>query len=197
MTDYEMLWKTITGLVTNLQNSGEYIPVKIIEDLRSARTMIEVFKADRSYTENLFRIEEYLGSVESFIISVAEKKFGAKCADEWMKKIEEARSRRRESKIESPQRFVSNIPRDKDKDWIRIQVSKDIPLETIKKTARKEELGYVIQEDGYVIIFGKKDKVRGLVRKMKTLHKKIRSHNCKSNPDMINTLNFKPLNLES
>jgi hypothetical protein len=41
---YEEKWKVLADLLAELQEKGETIPADVINDLRSAKTMIQVLK---------------------------------------------------------------------------------------------------------------------------------------------------------
>jgi len=55
--NYEEAWKVLADLFTDLKAKGETIPAHIMEDLRSAKTMIHVLEADPTHIENIPRIE--------------------------------------------------------------------------------------------------------------------------------------------
>ena len=57
---YEEVWKVLSDLITELRGKKVGIPNEIIKDLRSAKTMIKILKADPTHTENLLRTERYL-----------------------------------------------------------------------------------------------------------------------------------------
>jgi len=161
--NYEALWKLLADLAADLRKSGESMPADVMKDLRNAKTMIEILKLDRSRSENLLRIEEYLNNVESYLVPIAARKFEKKYVDEWMSKIVEAQGSIQSFEREPLKRFPIGIPRDKR--WIRIKPSEDIPTEKIKQFSKEIGLNHKIQEDGYVIVYGEEDKVKEFVKK--------------------------------
>jgi len=134
---------------------------EVVRDLRSAKTMIEVLKLDRSRAENLLRLEEYLGNVESRLLSAARRKFGEGYVDEWLGKVAEAQKGVRVCEPKPSRRFPIGVPRDKS--WIRIKPSAEIPLEKIKKLSNEIGLGLKTQRDGYVLVYGEEDKVKRFI----------------------------------
>ena len=74
-------WKILEEMITDFREKGRVVPAKIMDDLKSARTMIRILKADASCGETAQKIDEYLGSVESYLVSEGEKIFGATYAD--------------------------------------------------------------------------------------------------------------------
>jgi len=162
--NYEMLWKLMADLLIELQRCGETVPKNVIGDLRSAKTMIEILKMNRDRSENMLRAEEYLSNVESYIISTAKKKLGAKYAEKWMKRLNEARLSEETWETGPPVTFIPGLPRDKF--WVRIQASRDAPLEKIKRISKERGLEYKIQENGYILIYGEEDEVKDLVKRI-------------------------------
>ncbi len=162
---YEGLWKVLEDLLTELQERGEAIPSEIIGDLRSAKTLIQILKADPTHTKYLPEIETYLGSVEAYIVFTMKEKIGPQYADKCMRKIGEARkSFPKEEKETQALRFVPGLPRDRP--WVRIQFSKETPRGEIEKLAEERGLAYKTQDNGYIIVYGDSEKIKSLVKKL-------------------------------
>lgn len=163
---YSDVWKILDSLVVELRKRGETIPINVIEDLRAAKTMIQVLKADPTHTENIPSIEMYLGNVESYLIFEAHKKVGAEFAEDWMKKLREARKTVRmggEEPLERVPRFVPGVP--KDQKWLRVQVSDDTPKSDIAKIAAECGLSTKMQPDGYVLVYGDESQIKLFIQK--------------------------------
>jgi len=162
---YEGLWKVLENLLTELQERGEAIPPEIIGDLRSAKTLIQILKADPTHTEYLPEIEAYIESVEAYIVFTMKEKIGPQYADECMRKIGEARRRvPKEGEETQALRFVPGLPRGRP--WIRIQVSKEAPRGEIEKLAEERGLAYKTQDNEYIIVYGDGEKIKSLVKKL-------------------------------
>lgn len=159
---YEEIWKVLADLLTELRKTGETIPPHVMNDLRSAKTMIQILKADPRHTENIPRIETYLENVEFHLISAAQEKFGTESVERWMKKLEEARSRVYEEE-EAP-RFVPGIPRGER--WVRVQTSEETPQRDIEELAEENRLSYKMQEDGYILVYGKNENIKSFVKRL-------------------------------
>ena len=69
---YEEKWKILSDFLIELQENGEKIPTDIIKDLRTAKTIIQVLKADPQSQDNVSRVDKYLRNVESFAICTAD-----------------------------------------------------------------------------------------------------------------------------
>jgi hypothetical protein len=160
---YEEKWKILADLLTELQERGEKIPAEVINDLRSAKTMIQVLKADPTHTENISRIDTYLRSVESYAIFTTEKR-GTEIVEKWLKKLEEPKRVKKKEKRDATSRFVPRVPRDNN--WLRIQISEDIPREEMKKLVEESGLSYKMQKNGYMLVYGNGKNIKSLVKKL-------------------------------
>ena len=158
---YGEAWKVLADLIVELRKKGETIPANVMNDLRSAKTMIQVFKADPTHVENIPRIETYLESVESHLFLVAEEKYGAKFVEEWMEKLSLAR-RQVEEREETASKFVPGLPRGKH--WVRVQISKDTLQKDIKRLAKEEKLSYKMQKNGYMLVYGNIESIKSFVK---------------------------------
>ena len=157
---YEEKWKILADFLIELQERGKKTPAEIMDDLRSAKTIIQVLKADPKHTESISRIETYLRNVESYAIFTAEK-LGTETAEEWLKKLEEPIVEKKK-KREASSRFIPGVPRDKN--WVRIQISEDTPLEAVKKLVTENILSYKMQENGHMIVYGNRDNIKSFVK---------------------------------
>lgn len=160
----EEVWKTLADLITEFRRKGETVPPDVMADLRAAKTLIQVLKADPERVENVPTIETYLGNVESFLIMEAHEKFGSEFADEWMERLKEARKVVAEEKaLEPASRFVPGLPRGKR--WIRVHVSRETPEKYIKSLADECGLSYKMQKDRYMLVYGDDEKLKLFVKK--------------------------------
>lgn len=169
----------MADLVAELLRSGESVPSDVMKDLRSAKTMIEILKVDRSRSEHLLRIEEYLKGVESYVIPAAKMKFGEEYADEWLKRILEAQSTVRARKEEPGRRLPIGIPRDRF--WIRMEPSREMPKEKIERLAEEEGLDCRTERDGYILVYGQEGRLKRFVRRTAEILRESES----SSPKMV------------
>ena len=160
---YEEKWKLLADLLIELQERGEKIPTDVMNDLRSAKTIIQVLKADPTHIESISRIDTYLRSIESYAIFTAEK-LGTKNVEEWLKKLEDPKRVKNKEKREEISRFTSGVPRNKN--WIRIQISEDTPPEDIKKLVKESKLSYKMQKNGHMLVYGNGENIKSFVKRM-------------------------------
>jgi len=168
VVNYEAIWQVLADLVTELRKVGEVVPSQVMRDLRSAKTTMQIFKVDRDNPDHLVRIEELMGNIESYIMSKAQKRFGPETINEWAERLEKARGQVHEE-TPSSRRFVPGVPRDKD--WVRIKTTDDIPLKEIVQAAEGEGLLYKTCGNEYVIVYGEKDRIKNFVKRLMDLHK--------------------------
>ncbi len=154
----------MADLVRELRRSGESVPSDVMRDLRSAKTMIEILKVDPSRSEHVLRIEEYLNSVESYLMPSAKRKLGEERVDQWMKRILEARKSVRAWEREPTRRLPIGIPRDKL--WVRMEPSREMSTKKIERIAEEEGLEFRTGKDGRVLVYGEDESVKQFVRKI-------------------------------
>jgi hypothetical protein len=159
---YEEKWKNLADLLTELQERGEKIPADVINDLRSAKTMIQVLKADPTHTENISRIDKYMRNVESYAIFAAEK-LGTENVEEWLKKLEDTKTVKKKEDRATGSRFSSGIPRDTS--WMRIKILYETPLEDVKNLVKESKLSYKKQQNGYILVYGNEKNIKSFVRR--------------------------------
>ena len=165
---YSAAWKVLEEMITDFRKRGLKVPADIISDLRSAKTLINVLKADPSRIETSEKIETYLRIVESYLFSEGQKTFGADYVDEWLKHLNEESKRVLEEEEET--RFIPGLPREQK--WIRIKPSHELPLDKIKELAEESSLSCDVQNDGCLLVYGEDERVKAFVKKMakKRLH---------------------------
>jgi len=164
MENYEEVWKVLADLLTVLRNKGETIPKDVVEDLRSAKTLINIYSLDQSKLETLSKIESYLGNVEQTLVYLAEADFGKEFSNGYLKKIVEARDKVSTSESESSSRLIPGVPRDKH--WIRVRIDEDVRADELEALAKSFDLSHRKEKDSFLLIYGEEDKIKQLIRKM-------------------------------
>ena len=165
--NYEIVWRAISDLATELKKRGVTVPQNIMRDLRSAKTMIEILKADPSCTECIPKIENYLDMAESSLILEAQERLGPEFAERWMRKIETVRKKAYEEEMEKEakaSKFVPGIPRGQS--WIRIELSEETPKEIVERVAEELKLSCKLQEKSHMLVYGEKEKIKIFVKRI-------------------------------
>ena len=157
------MWRLMADLIRDLRRRGESIPPQIMNDLRSAKTMIEIARIDRSNPNVIVRIEEYLNNLESYLLPLAREKLGQTYVDMLMEKIAEAQRGVFTFERRAERRFAVDVPRDKH--WIRVKPTEEMSLDVIRQISEEIGLEHRIQRDGYVLVYGEKDQIKMFVKR--------------------------------
>jgi hypothetical protein len=161
---YNEVWKVLDELIAEFRKRSKATPSEVMEDLRAAKTLIQILKADPKRTENVQSIEAYLGNVEAYLMFEAQSKFGQTFTEEWMKRIQKARETKAENeKPNSSSKFVAGLPRGQK--WVRVQVTEDTSEKEIRQLAEETGLSCRLQNDGYLLIYGEGEKLKLFLKK--------------------------------
>lgn len=160
------IWQTLEELIEEFRKRGETIPPEIMEDLRAAKSLIQVSRAKpESLAEDSIQIEVYLNNIEFYLMPKAQEEFGNDFAEEWMKKLEKARKETPEEGIGSTvSKFLPGTPRDTP--WVRVKISEDIKQDVVETLARDSGLRTSDKESGYLLVYGEREKLNVFMRKM-------------------------------
>jgi hypothetical protein len=170
---YMAVWKVLEEIIVEFRKKGMVIPQNIMNDLKSAKVMIKIMDVDESRGETASKIEQYLGSVEAYLVTAAQKTFEPARIDAWLRRFEEATSDMRNTCAigkEEEAKFISGVPRDQK--WIRVKPLDSMPLEKLKQLAEKTSLSSRVQEDGRLFVYGKAEDIREFVKKMTAITSK-------------------------
>jgi len=160
---YLAMWKVLEEIITEFRKKQLSIPEKVMNDLKAAKTMIQIVNADSGHGENNLKIEEYLGSVEAYLVTEAQKHFAPEHIDQWLKRLEIANCEICEENAEET-RFIAGVPRDQK--WIRIEPLANLPVEKLKQLAKETNLSTSIQKDGRMLVYGQAEDLKEFVKKM-------------------------------
>jgi hypothetical protein len=162
---YFDVWRILEEIVADFRKRGKEIPVEVMEDLKSARTMMRILKADSNREDTVQKIEEYIRNLESYLVSEGQKQFGTEYVDEKLKRLSEARGKTSEEEVEEVQ-FVFGVPRGHK--WVRARPTAELSIEKLKLLAEESGLLHRTQNDGSLLVHGKDEGVKGFVKKMTT-----------------------------
>jgi hypothetical protein len=165
---YLSAWKVLEEMIAEFRKRGVTITPEMINDLKSAKTLINILKADPTCTETSQKIEELLMKVESYLVSEGQKKFGAEYIEAWLRRVDEAIQKPHEEEAETETRFVLGLPREHK--WIRVKPSSDLPIEKLKLLAEESNLSYEMQKDGCLLVYGEEERIKDFVKKVATKH---------------------------
>lgn len=164
------VWKVLEEIIMEFRKKGLTIPQKTMNDLKSAKVMIAIMDVDKGFGETAQKIDLYLGSVESYLITAAQKTFASTLIDKWLKRLEEAQNDNCEIEKKEETKIISGVPRDQK--WIRIKPTFNMPLKKIKKLAEETSLSSRVQGDGRLVVYGKSEDIKKLIKKITVLPNK-------------------------
>ena len=158
------VWKTLEDLLMSLREKNVQIPVNVLEDLRAARSMIDLSHNEDAREEAVAKAEVYTANVEAYLISQAHEVFEQNIIDEWFKRLKEANSQADKETYATNSRFVVGVPHDQK--WIRIETDNKLPEEYVLKLAEDWHLTVNKQTDGYLMVFGQLSDVKSFVKQI-------------------------------
>jgi hypothetical protein len=165
---YASVWKALDEMIADFRRRGTNVTSEIVSTMKTAKSIIEMVRDNAECRENLQKIEQYLNTVQIYLVSEGEKRFGQKYSDEWLSHIDKA-SRKVPDQEEEKKRFVPGLPRQQS--WIRIAPSAELPLQRLETLAREHGLSYTEQAKSIVLICGTKQNVKDFVKEIATEHK--------------------------
>jgi hypothetical protein len=156
-------WKILEDLMIELKRKGITIPWNVINDLRSAKLMINISESAGGSGDLSQKVEEYLGNVESFLINEAQITLSSEIVDQWLRRLEYATIETSEAKMEE-NKFITNVPRDQN--WVRVEPISNLPTECILQIAKESSLSVNPQEDGRLVVYGQPEAIKTFLKKM-------------------------------
>lgn len=167
--DYEAVWKVLEEIVIELRKKGVNTPSNVMNNLKSAKILIKVQEASESDGgETAPKIEQYLGSIEAYLVTEAQNRFPPARIDSWLKQIEKASCGTCQTYILSKNtekaetRFITGVPRDQK--WVRVKPLSNLPGEKLKQLAQKANLSFREEQDGHLIFHGNGENIKKFVK---------------------------------
>ena len=161
---YTAKWKVLEDLMVELRRKGVEMPPTVVNDLRSAKLMIKIAEVGESTGDATLKLEEILGSVESYLVTQAQNILSAQAVDEWLRRLDEATLPTCEIKGENENTFITDVPRDQK--WIRVEPIPNLPAERLKQIAKESNLSANQQKDGRLVVYGQQEDIKVFLKKM-------------------------------
>jgi hypothetical protein len=169
---YEAVWKVLEDIIIELRKKGVATPPRVMNDLKSAKVLMKIMDAsDKDRGETAPKIEQYLGSLEAYLVTEAQKIFAPARIDEWLRRLEEAscdtcQTCRVESEVKGKveSKFITGVPRDQK--WIRVEPLASLPAEKLKQLAEETSLSFREEKDGHLVVYGSAEKIKKFIKKM-------------------------------
>jgi hypothetical protein len=168
---YEAVWKVLEEIIIELRKKGVATPPTVMNDLKSAKVLMKIMDSSESDRgETAPKIEQYLGSVEAYLVTEAQKVFAPARVDKWLRRIEEAGCDTckacgvGEVKEKEEAKFITGVPRDQK--WIRVEPLASLPAEKLKQLAGETSLSSREEKDGHLTVYGHAEDIKQFVKKM-------------------------------
>ncbi len=157
-------------MMLELKAAGTTVPLKVVEDLRSAKSMIQLTYAEGSHGDMLQKAEEYLANVEAYVITEGQTVFGAAKVDEWLRRLEEASCQVCEEPAVSD-KFVAGVPRNQR--YVRIEPKGDLTQEKVEAIGKAHDMQVKVQADGKLVVYGCAENLKAFLKQVTAEKPKI------------------------
>jgi len=169
---YEAVWKVLEEIIIELRKKGVVTPPRIMNDLKSAKILIKIMDvSEKDRGETAPKIEQYLGSLEAYLITEAQKIFAPARIDKWLRRLEETSCDKcqtcgvgEEVKGKIAEKFITGVPRDQK--WIRVEPLASLSAEKLKQLAGETNLSFREEKDGHLVVYGSAEDIKKFVKKM-------------------------------
>ena len=164
---YSDSWKILEEIVIEFRKRGITVPEKVMTDLRSAKTMIKLMETvDRDRGEISLKLEQYLTSLEGYLITEAQKVFPPERIDDWLQRLDKPACDACTSTVQTKEetRFISGVPRDQK--WVRVKPISGLPIEKLETLANESNLSCMHDKEGHLVVYGKAENIKEFVKKM-------------------------------
>ena len=157
--------RILEDIIIEFRKKGLAVPENVLNDLKSARVLMKVENADeKGRCETSPKIDEYLGSVEAYLVTEAQNKLSPEIVDEWLRRLEAAGCDTCMAEEKGETRFIPGVPRDQK--WIRVTPLASLPVEKLKSLASESNLSVRAEDDGHLIVYGSAEAIKEYIKKM-------------------------------
>jgi hypothetical protein len=157
--------RVLEEMIIEFRKKGLAVPQNVLDDIKSARVLMKVEEADdRGRGETSPKIDEFLGSVEAYLVTEAQKKLPPEKIDEWLRKLEAAGCDTCMAEEKDESRFIPGLPRNQK--WVRVKPLASLPAEKLKEFAADLQLSVRSESDGHLLVFGSDEGIKAFVKKM-------------------------------
>jgi hypothetical protein len=161
---YNSVCNKLEELMVELIKKGLTIPQPVIDDLKTCRTLISIYRTEPADPETAEDAAPYLQKVEANLMVLAESAVSAEYADVWQNKIRAAYEYSGEEP-DTASKFVSGVP--KGDYWIRIKTSELNIGGEIEEMLSRLGLFAKQNDDGYLLVHGKKENVTVFLKEVR------------------------------
>jgi len=174
MSNFSAAAKTLDELMLELIKKGVEIPRHVKEDLKSGRSLASMGSRQPEAGDVADKTMVTLENVEMNLLALAEINFGSDTAESWQRRISESYQEQPSSPLSTPSsRIASGVPRGDH--WIRIQSDYIDTVEGADELLEASAVSIIRQEDGYILIHGRKEDVSAFLGEIRQIIGKMGS----------------------
>ena len=162
--EYEYVWTVLEAIIVELRKKRVTVLPELVDDLKSAQTLIKIHRTDPAALDVATEIERYLERVEANLIYLARSDVGEAYADECVRRLHEARMRGLQETVTVPSTFVAGVP--KGAHWIRLKASDLLDAAEVDALVDQLALSRIDQADGFLLIHGPEEKVKAFLKEV-------------------------------
>jgi len=170
--------KALDELMLDLLKKGAKIPGYVTDDLKSGRSLAGIHSRQSCENDTSAKVMSILENVEMNLLSLAESAEGREYAEKWQQKINDAQICDSGDSCASPlpyataTKYNTGVPRGEY--WIRIMESELSPFNNeIEGLLDGFDLISLPQDDGYLLIYGKKENVTSFLKDIRDKERQL------------------------
>jgi hypothetical protein len=163
--NFENACRKLDELMVDLIKKGVAIPDQVIDDLKSTRTLINIYKSDPVEIDRTMETTPLLKKAEFSLMFLADTRIGKEYADEWQNKIDIA-YQTEDGRPASRAGYVPGVP--KGESWFRIAASELSAMgQDLEELLGRLHLSSEPQTDGYLLIHGGKGDIMSFLKEVR------------------------------
>lgn len=166
----EQIWWVLVEFFEDLIRNDINVDVEIAPELRNCRTLINFIHAHNCpgcnkdvVNDKIQDLQHGLEEVRGYLTTAA-LSFSESYAKDWVSKIDEAERGGIATVTHVVSKFVSGLPKDPDKGWIRLTLLKPIEKEKVQEISDQFGVTTEFERDSQIIVKGEKESVKKAVQ---------------------------------
>ncbi len=162
--NYNNIVTKMEELILELIQTGAAIPAQIITDMQTCRSLVSIAESNPADPEAAQKATLQLQMLEAQLVILADSVSGKEYADRWQADLSTAYTENAK-KPSVKKTFVSGVP--KGCDWIRIDIAEITMDDELRGLIQNLGLSSVPQEDGYLLLYGKKEDISHFLKEVR------------------------------
>lgn len=159
--NYESVCNILEKLMVEIMEKGIAVPQQTIDDLKSGRTMLNIYRTESAGLDSAMESEPYLQRAEMSLMILADSAIGKGYADEWQNRISRAYTEL-ETDAHPTAKYITGVP--KGESWIRIKTSGLMASGEVEGLLEQNRLSSITQKDGYLLVHGRKEDIASFLK---------------------------------